>query len=139
LFTGLTALVRDGWQLAGLRFLVGMGVGGEWAVAAAAVAEVFPPRARTAASGIFHASSVLGTFLAVATGLFVLYLDPQNGWQSGFLLGVLPALLVAWVRVSMREPESWQAARQQAVLDASRRLGHVTDLFRTPLLRRHTL
>src|SRR5207302_3064512 len=49
LFTGLTALVRDGWQLAGLRFLVGMGVGGEWAVAAAAVAEVFPPRARAGA------------------------------------------------------------------------------------------
>src|SRR5262249_17511110 len=75
LFTGLTVLVRDGWQLAGLRFLVGMGVGGEWAVAAAAVAEVFPPRARTAASGIFHASSVLGTFLAVGAGLLVLQLD----------------------------------------------------------------
>jgi MFS family permease len=139
LFTGMTALVRNGWQLAGLRFLVGMGVGGEWAVAAAAVAEVFPPRARTAASGIFHASSVLGTFLAVGAGLLVLHIDPQNGWKYGFLLGVLPALLVAWVRIGMREPESWEAARQQAAQDASRRLGHVTDLFRTPQLRRHTL
>ena len=60
-FTGLTALAQTWWHLAALRFLVGMGVGGEWAVAAAVVAEVFPARARPAASGIFHASSVLGT------------------------------------------------------------------------------
>src|SRR5437868_14138843 len=53
-FTGLTALVDDWWQLIALRFLVGLGVGGEWAVAAAVVAEIFPPRARPAASGIFH-------------------------------------------------------------------------------------
>src|SRR5437763_16058791 len=44
-FTGLTALAENWWQLTLLRFLVGLGVGGEWAVAAAAVAEVFPPRA----------------------------------------------------------------------------------------------
>src|SRR2546425_6681630 len=111
-FTGLTALVRSGWQLAGLRFLVGMGVGGEWAVAAAAVAEVFSPRARAGASGIFHASSVLGTYLAVATGFLVLHLDPHGGWVYGFLVGVVPALLVFWVRAGMREPESWQHARQ---------------------------
>src|ERR1700693_899382 len=58
LFTGLTALAQNWWELAGTRFLVGLGVGGEWAVAAAVVAEVFPPRARPVASGIFHASSV---------------------------------------------------------------------------------
>src|SRR5262249_52415994 len=43
-FTGITALSQTWWHLALLRFLVGMGVGGEWAVAAALVAEVFPPR-----------------------------------------------------------------------------------------------
>jgi MFS family permease len=138
-FTGLTALAQNWWHLAGLRFLVGMGVGGEWAVAAAAVAEVFPPHARPAASGIFHASSVLGTFLAVAAGLFVVAPDPNNGWRYGFLLGVLPALLVFWVRVTMREPQSWQAARQAAANHSSRRLGHFTDLFGTRQLCRHTL
>jgi MFS family permease len=138
-FTGLTVLVEEVWQLAVLRFLVGMGVGGEWAVAAAAVAEVFPARARPAASGIFHASSVLGTFLAVGAGLFVEWLGFAGAWRVGFLLGLLPALLVAWVRISMREPESWQAARQKAKKDASRRLGRLTDLFATPQLRWHTL
>ncbi len=103
-FTGLTALSQTWWQLMILRFLVGMGVGGEWAVAAAIVAEVFPQRARPAASGIFHASSVLGTYLAVATGLLVVALsemDQQNGWRYGFLVGIIPALLILWVRVSM--------------------------------------
>jgi MFS family permease len=138
-FTGLTAAAQNWWQLAGTRFLVGMGVGGEWAVAAAAVAEVFPPRARPVASGIFHASSVLGTYLAIAAGLFVVAADSVNGWRHGFLLGVLPALLVFGVRAGMREPESWQAARKAAALDAGRRLGHFTDLFVTPRLRRHTL
>jgi MFS family permease len=138
-FTGLTALAQNWWHLAALRFLVGLGVGGEWAVAAAVVAEAFPPHARPAASGIFHASSVLGTFLAVAAGVFVVAADPKNGWRYGFLLGVLPALLIFWVRVTMREPESWQAARQAATTDSSRRLGHLKDLFGTAELGRHTL
>src|SRR5262245_46643966 len=128
-FTGLHALVQNGWQLAALRFLVGMGVGGEWAVAAAAVAEGFAPRARAAASGIFHASSVLGTYLAVAAGFFVLGLDRQGGWVYGFLLGVAPALLVFWVRAGMREPESWEEARKRAAQDSKQRLGRFTDLF----------
>jgi MFS family permease len=138
-FTGLTYFADAVWQVAVLRFLVGMGVGGEWAVAASAVAEVFPARARPAASGIFHASSVLGTFLAVAAGLYVVSLDTANGWRIGFLLGLAPALLVAWVRLSMREPESWQAARKRAEQDPRRRLGRFTELFATPRLRGHTL
>jgi MFS family permease len=137
-FTGLTALVQNGWQLAALRFLVGMGVGGEWAVAAAAVAEVFPPSIRAAASGVFHSSSVLGTLLGVAAGFAVLNLGLLD-WRTGFLLGVLPALLIFWVRAGMRDPESWQAARELAQKDASQRLGSLADLFADPAQRRRTL
>jgi MFS family permease len=138
-FTGLTALVRDGWQLAGLRFFVGMGVGGEWAVAAAAVAEVFPPRARPAASGIFHASSVLGTYLAVAAGYIITAWEHEDAWRYGFVLGVLPALLVFWVRATMRDPESWQMAQKLAAQDTAHRLGRFTDLFSTSALTHRTL
>lgn len=139
LFTGLTALADNWWQLAILRFLVGMGVGGEWAVAAAVVAEVFPPRARPRASGIFHASSVLGTWLAVLAGLFVVAADKETGWRWGFALGVLPALLVFWIRASMREPESWHSARAQAAHDTGQRLGRFRDLFSQATLTRNTL
>jgi MFS family permease len=133
-FTGLTALAQTWWQLAGLRFLVGMGTGGEWAVAAALVAEVFPARARPAASGIFHASSVLGTWMATAVGLLVVTGGTEDGWRLGFLLGALPALLVFVVRTGMKETEGWQGARAKGEA-----LGKFTDLFTQPTLRRHTL
>jgi hypothetical protein len=138
-FTGLQALAENWWQLLGLRFLIGLGVGGEWAVAAAVVAEVFPMRARPAASGIFHASSVLGTLLAVAAGTFVVAADRETGWRWGFALGLLPALLIFWVRAGMREPESWESARALAGKDASRGLGRMRELFTSPLWRNHTL
>ena len=80
-----------------LRFLVAFGVGGEWAVAAALVAEVFPQRARAHAAGIFHATSVLGTWLAALAGLMV-----GAGWRYAYLIGVVPALLVLWVRSGVR-------------------------------------
>jgi MFS family permease len=139
LFTGLTALAQDAWQLIALRFLVGLGVGGEWAVAAAVVAEVFPPRARPAAAGIFHASSVLGTYMAVAAGVWIVAGNPEHGWRLGFLLGVLPALLILWVRWGLREPESWRMARRQAGAEGVKQLGRFRDLFLDPVLCRHTL
>jgi hypothetical protein len=135
LFTGVTYFAQHWWDLAILRFLVAMGVGGEWAVAAAAVAEVFPQRARPAALGIFHASSIFGTYMAVAAGLTVVVAS----WRYGFLIGLAPALLVVWVRMSMSEPESWQAARDTALEDLSKKLGSFRDLFATPELRRNTL
>jgi MFS family permease len=82
---------------------------------------------------------VLGTYLAVAAGFFVLGLDRQGGWVYGFLLGVAPALLVFWVRAGMREPESWEEARKRAAQDSKQRLGRFTDLFSTRQLTRHTL
>ena len=57
LFSGLSACVTELWHFGVLRFLVAMGVGGEWAVGAALVAEVFPKAARERAGGIFHATS----------------------------------------------------------------------------------
>jgi MFS family permease len=105
LFSGVTYFATELWHVAALRFLVALGVGGEWAVAAALVAEVFPTRARAHASGIFHATSVLGTWLAALAGLWV-----GSGWRLAYLVGIGPALLVLWVRAGVREPERWQKA-----------------------------
>jgi MFS family permease len=138
-FTALTAVVVNVWQFALLRFLVGLGTGGEWAVAAALVAEVFPARSRPAASGIFHASSVLGTLMAIGAASVALSLTWENGWRIGFLIGLLPAVLVTWVRVHVREPESWETARTTATIDSSRPLGRFRDLFASGTLRRRTL
>ncbi len=106
-FSGLTYFATELWHVGTLRFLVAMGVGGEWAVGAALVAEVFPKHARERASGIFHATSVAGLWLAAAAGLAV-----GTQWRWAYLMGIVPALLVLWVRVSVKEPDSWKQAKQ---------------------------
>jgi len=126
LFSGLTAFATDAWQVGILRFLVAMGVGGEWAVGAALVSEVFPKQARERAGGIFHATSVAGLWLAAAAGLAV-----GSQWRYAYLLGVVPAVLVLWVRLSIREPESWKQARE-AKKD---QLGSYRDLLGNPVWR----
>jgi MFS family permease len=98
IFSGLTYLAQSIWQVAILRFLVAVGTGGEWSVAAALVAEVFSTKARAQAGAIFHATSVIGTWLAGLTGMLV-----GSQWRYAYLIGVLPALLVVWIRISVKE------------------------------------
>ena len=126
-FAGLTYFATDLVHVGVLRFLVAMGVGGEWAVAATLVAEVFPKHARAHASGIFHATSCLGTWLAAAAGLAV-----GVQWRYAYLISVLPALLVLWVWSSVKEPESWTTARDKAVVGTGGKLGSFRELFFHP-------
>jgi MFS family permease len=121
-FSGLTYFATSLWQVAALRFLVALGVGGEWAVGAALVAEVFPTRARARASAIFHATSVLGTWLAAIAGIIV-----ATNWRSIFVIGVLPAVLVFWVTAKVREPDTWRRAEE-----SHQERGSLRALFGTP-------
>ncbi|GAF93319.1 unnamed protein product, partial [marine sediment metagenome] len=136
-FTCVTAFAQTWWQMAALRFLVAMGVGGEWAVASAMVAEVFPKRARAWSLGIFHASSVFGTYLAVLAGVFVVGNKELGdlGWRLGFAIGAAPALLTLWIRWSLREPERWVEAREVAKQDRAKQTGKLFDLFAPSLIR----
>ena len=138
LFTCLSAFSQEPWHMVALRFLVAMGVGGEWAVASAMVAEVMPKRSRPVMSSIFHASSVFGTLLAVAAiGLLIgnqelnarLAERGVDGWRVGFAIGVLPALLTVWIRWKLHEPDSWKAARDRAKADATQPTGQLRELF----------
>jgi MFS family permease len=159
LFTCVSALSIEWWHLAALRFLVAMGVGGEWAVASTLVFEEFPKRARAHVGGIFHASSVLGTYLAVAaTQLFIgnqqvnasITAFAQNWgvtdpilarsvpWRLGFALGAVPALLIIWIRRSLREPEEWLRVREAAAQGHAPDTGRISELFASDL-RRNTL
>ena len=129
IFSGLTYFATELWHVGVLRFFVAMGVGGEWAVAAALVAEIFPKHARTHAGGIFHATGVLGTWIATLTAMGV-----ENEWRIAYLIGILPALLTLWVRSSVKEPESWHEAR-----DSGKRMGSYADLFGDARWRRRAL
>jgi MFS family permease len=96
-FSGLTYFADSLWTVGVLRFLVAIGVGGEWAVAAALVAEEFPARTRAHASGIFHATSILGTWMAALAGRAV-----GAEWRYAYLVGIVPALLVVLIRFQLR-------------------------------------
>jgi MFS family permease len=145
-FTCLSAFAQRWWHLAGCRFLTAVGVGGEWAVASALVAEEFPRRARAWSQSIFQASSILGTYLAILAGSFivarreiVVSLPPMegtweiSGWRLAFLLGALPALLVIWVRTKLREPDLWLRAAKEVAAEAP---GRLRELFAAGLRRR---
>ncbi len=119
IFSGLTCFATELWHVGVLRFLVAMGVGGEWAVAAALVAEIFPKSARTHAGGIFHATGVIGTWIATLTAMGV-----GSEWRIAYMVGILPALLTLWVRSSVEEPESWSEARE-----SGKRMGSFAELF----------
>lgn len=130
-FSGLTFFATELWHVTVLRFLVAMGVGGEWAVAAALVSEVFPKRARAHASSIFHASSVIGTSLASLAAIWV-----GANWEYAYLIGVLPALLIVWVRIVVKEPEKWQRAREEAKAGAGK-VGSFKELLTVAPWRGH--
>ena len=137
LFTCVTAFAQTPWQIVLLRFFVAMGVGGEWAVASAMVAEVMPTRSRPVMSSIFHGSSVFGTLMAVTVGALVIGNEAlgANAWRWGFAIGAFPALLTVWVRWKLREPEDWVRAKERARTDENAQVGRLTDLLAPPHLR----
>ena len=133
-FSGLTYFAQELWHVGALRFLVAMGVGGEWAVAAALVAEVFPKKARANASAIFHASSTFGVWLAALAGMLV-----HSHWRYAYLVGIVPALLTLLVRWKVKEPEMWAQAEAQATEGDEKKLGSFRELLLDPRWRGRAL
>src|SRR5580704_3255473 len=133
LFTGLSALSVSIWDFAVYRFLTGLGVGGEFAVGVALVAEVMPDRARPHALGWLQASSAVGNMIAALISLGLGGLEQigaiSRAWRYMFLLGILPALLVVVIMFRLKEPERWRATRSHA--GPQQKLGSIAELFGT--------
>jgi MFS family permease len=127
LFTGLSFFAQAWWQLLVFRFLAALGIGGEWAVGAALISETWPRRWRPWLAAVLQTGVNLGVMLA-ALANFLLADSPK---RSVFLVGVLPALLVLWIRRAVPEPEEWSRAKQRS---AHAEPGF-RELFRGPVRR----
>jgi len=92
-------------QLAVFRFVLGLGMGGEWTTAAALIAETWRPEHRGKALGIMQSAYAIGEAVAAIVVLIVL---PHRGWRAVFFVGVLPALLVFWIQRKVPESDLWK-------------------------------
>src|SRR5436309_8797434 len=109
LFTGLTAFAGSYTSLLSLRFLTGLGLGAEWGPGTAILGESWPAKSRGRAASVLQSAIGFGLLLASGVWLYVAPLGPA-AWRYMFLIGVLPALSVLWIRTSVRDPDLWIAA-----------------------------
>ncbi|WP_397448472.1 MFS transporter [Pseudomonas sp. NA-150] len=113
LFTGLSAFTDSFHQLLLTRSLQGLGFGGEWAAGAVLIGEVVDKRIRGRAVGSVQAGWPVGYALAALAYWIIFNLMPEaDAWRVLFLLGVLPGLLVVWMRRNISESEAFEAASQ---------------------------
>lgn len=104
-FTACCGFAHTAAQLALFRFLLGIGIGGEWACGAALVAETWPDEHRGKAIGVAQSAWALGYALgAIITALIM----PHFGWRAVFFVGLFPAFVTLWIRRSVEEPAIWQ-------------------------------
>ncbi|HMC21479.1 MAG TPA: MFS transporter, partial [Thermoanaerobaculia bacterium] len=106
LFTFLGAVAQRLWQLAILRLLAGIGIGGEWGMGATFVAEEWPEERRKMGAGLMHTGYYVGFFLAAIANYVV---GATYGWRAMFVIGGAPALLVGFIRYGVRESSRWEA------------------------------
>jgi MFS family permease len=134
LFTFLSALVTNVWQLAVLRLLAGIGIGGEWAMGGTFVAEEWPESRRRAGAGYMHTGYYVGILVAAIVNYAI---GSRYGWRAMFAVGGLPALLLAAVRRGVAEPKRW--TKQASVIGSWRLHRPVAALFSGALRRRTIL
>ncbi len=119
-FTGLSFFAQTWWHLMIFRFLAALGIGGEWAVGSTLLAETWPKKWRPWTAAVLQTGVNIGVLVACGANIVLSGAHPK--WI--FLIGVLPALLVFYIRRHVPEPETWAAARVGEAKPS------VADLFR---------
>lgn len=134
--TALCACATNIWQLLAFRLLASLGIGGEWGVGAALVAEAVPHHKRVEAGVILQTASPLGIVLASSVNYLIagvwLSGSPQSSWRFVFLAGLLPVVLAFAIRALVKESSQWSSAEARVNPPRPR------ELF-SPAIRRLTL
>ena len=128
-FTGLCGFAGEAWQLAGLRFIASLGMGGEWSLGVALVNEVWPGKSRALVAGLIGAAANIGYLLVAVLSMFLLsfiggvetlmlgigipkagvdHLLENSAWRFLMISGALPALLIFIIRAFVPESAQWE-------------------------------
>jgi MFS family permease len=136
-----SGLATSIFMLAAARFVLGLGMGGEWNTGATLVAESWPNEFRAKAISIVQSSWALGfAAAALVAGPVARY----YGWRAVFFVGILPAVITLWIQRRVPESEMWrdqESGRDRGIISATG--GDVTSyvstmvIFRAPYVR-HT-
>lgn len=133
-FTGLCGFANAAWQIAALRFIASLGMGGEWALGVALVIEIWPDRSRAFLAGLIGAAANVGYLLVGLISLWLVsfiggfgrvlqgcgmsadtvkLLLHNDGWRLMMIVGAVPALLVFFVMLLVPESHKWEAERDK--------------------------
>ena len=134
LFTFLSGFTTSFGQLMFTRTLQGLGFGGEWSVGSVLIAEMIRAQHRGKAVGLVQSSWAVG-WGGAAIAFSVLYslLDPNLAWRVLFWMGLIPAVLVVYIRRYVKESAIFEATRAKANTDALRT--SFLEIFSPALLR----
>ncbi|HEV6963855.1 MFS transporter [Roseateles sp.] len=137
-FTALSGFTSSFGQLFFTRAMQGFGMGGEWAVGSVLIAETIAAQHRGKAAGLVQSSWAIG-WAASALAFWGLYsvLPPETAWKVLFWIGILPALLILYIRRNLDEPAVYRA--EQARVKATGQRTSFLRIFSPALLRQTVL
>lgn len=132
LATGLCGLSQNIWQLMAFRLIVGLGMGGEWSAGAALISETWPKEHRGKAMSIMQSGYAVGGLVASLIAGPIIH---NFGWRPLFFVGILPAILVYWIRRNVEEPEIFCKNKEAQLGSSTAVKTSWLDLFRGNLLK----
>ena len=133
IFTGLAATSHTIWELGLYRFLAGVGIGGEWALAGTYVAEAWPEDRRKMGAGYLQTGYYAGFFLAAALNYTI---GAHYGWRAMFLTGAVPVIVSIIVLLRVKETDKWRQAESRVEAAAARVKGPLAEIFSPRYARR---
>ena len=134
LFSGVCGLATSAWQVAALRFIAALGMGGEWSLGVALVMEVWPDRSRAWLAGVIGGAANFGYMIIAVVGLGLnaviadlgttlasvgvgpetsAWLLKNSGWRILMLVGTFPALLTFLIRLFVPESDKWESENEK--------------------------
>ncbi|MDT4010525.1 MFS transporter [Staphylococcus simulans] len=112
--TALLSVSSNIYMVYILRFIAGMGGGGEFGIGMALVAEVFKKQRLGRVSSLVAIGGQIGALIAALLAAAIL---PHLGWRALFLIGVVPVILAFYIRRNLDETESWKQAKANRTLE----------------------